>query len=183
MLLARTRWCLLLVAASMSPALAQSAAPQLRGKSVTAGWTEERLQRVGGMGEFAPRSFSHTLSAYVSTEGRVFARRTVFGVGKKGRPRTGEESSVGADGSGSQQARVSGRSLIVTTQFSGGVRLVRIEFNADFSTCTTNVVLGRENGTAIARGRSLFNGASLEIKEAHVTNTSCTIQAGNVFEH
>jgi hypothetical protein len=182
MLLAHARWCLLLLAANTLPALAQSAAPQLRGKSVTAGWTEERLQRLGGMGEFAPKSFSHTLSAYVSSEGRVFARRTVYG-GGRGRPRTGQASSVGSDGPGGQQARVSGRSLIVTTQFAGGVRLVRIEFNADFSSCTTNVVLGRENGTAIARGRSLINGATLEIKEAHVNNTSCSIQAGNVFEH
>lgn len=182
MLLARARWCLLLLTASLSPALAQGAAPQLRGKSVTAGWTEERLQRLGGMGEFAPKSLSHTLSAYVSTEGRVFARRTVYG-GGKGRPRTGQASSVGSDGPGRQQARVSGRSLIVTSQLVGGVRLVRIEFNADFSGCTTNVVLGRENGTAIARGRSLINGAALEIKEAHVSNTSCSIQAGNAFEH
>ncbi|WP_441238966.1 hypothetical protein [Bradyrhizobium sp. 930_D9_N1_4] len=182
MLLAHARWCLLLLTASLSPALAQSAAPQLRGKSVTAGWTEERLQRLGGMGEFAPKSFAHTLSAYVSTEGRVFARRTVFGGGNKGRPKAGQASSVGSDGPGGQQARVSGRSLIVTTQFAGGVRLVRIEFNADFSGCTTNVVLGRENGTAIARGRSLINGAALEIKEAHVSNTSCSIQAGNAFE-
>ncbi|MCS3731574.1 hypothetical protein [Bradyrhizobium betae] len=182
MFLARARWCSLLLVACMSPALAQSAAPQLRGKSVTAGWTEERLQRLGGMGEFAPKSFSHTLSAYVSSEGRVFARRTVYG-GGRGRPKTGQASSVGSDGAGSQQARLSGRSLIVTTQFAGGVRLVRIEFNADFSGCTANVVLGRENGTAIARGRSLINGASLEIKEAHVSNTSCSIQAGNVFEH
>lgn len=182
MLLARARWCLLLFTASLSPALAQSAAQQLRGKSVTAGWTEERLQRLGGMGEFAPKSFSHTLSAYVSTEGRVFARRTVYG-GGKGRPRTGQASSVGSDGPGGQQARVSGRTLIVTSQFAGGLRLVRIEFNADFSGCTASVVLGRENGTAIARGRSLINGAALEIKEAHVSNTSCSIQAGNVFEH
>jgi hypothetical protein len=182
MLRARAQWLLLLLAASMSPALAQSAAPQLRGKSVTAGWTEERLQRLGGMGEFAPKSFSQTLSAYVSTEGRVFARRTVYGGGAR-RPKTGQASSVGSDGPGGQQARVSGRSLIVTTQFAGGVRLVRIEFNADFSGCTTSVVLGRENGTAIARGRSLINGAALEIKEAHVSNTSCSIQAGNAFEH
>jgi len=182
MFLARARWCLLLLAANTLPAQAQSAAPQLRGKSMTAGWTEERLQRLDGMGEFAPKSFSHTLSAYVSTEGRVFARRTVYG-GGRGRPRTGQASSVGSDGPGGQQARISGRSLIVTTQFAGGVRLVRIEFNADFSGCTTNVVLGRENGTAIARGRSLINGATLEIKEAHVSNTSCSIQAGNVFEH
>jgi hypothetical protein len=166
----------------MSSALAQGAAPQLRGKSVTAGWTEERLQRLGGMGGFAPRGVAHTLSAYVSTEGRVFARRTVYG-GSKGRPKTGQASSVGEGGPGAQQARVSGRELIVTSQFVGGLRLVRISFNADFSGCTANIVLGRENGTAIARGRSRINGQTLEIKEAHVSNTSCSIQSGNVFEH
>src|SRR5262245_39247215 len=104
MLLARVRLCLLLLTIGIAPAFAQSAAPQLRGKSVTAGWTEERLQRLGGMGEFAPKSFAQTLSAYVSTEGRVFARGTVYGTGRKGRPKTGQASSVGSDGQRSQQA-------------------------------------------------------------------------------
>lgn len=182
MALARAGWSLFLIVIGTGSALAQGAPAQLRGKSVTAGWTEERVQRVGGMGEFVPKSFAHSLSAYISSEGRVFARRTVFGGGKRGN-RTGQSSSVGAEGEGGQQARVSGRTLIVTTQFAGGLRLIRIEFNADFSGCTANVVLGRENGTAIARGHSLINGKMLEIKEAHVTNTSCAMQAGNVFDH
>ena len=169
---------LLSVYLGTAAALAQNAPAQLRGKSVLASWTEERLQRLGGVGEFRQRSFSHQLSAYISSEGRVFAKRVVFG-GKRGR--SGDANSVGDAGPGSQHAHMSGRTLVVTTQFRGGARLVRIEFSSDFSSCTANVILGRENGTGIAHGHSLITGAALEIKEAHVSNTSCSLREGNVF--
>lgn len=95
--------------------------------------------------------------------------------------RSGDANSVGDSGQGSQRAQISGHTLIVTTQFHGGARLARIEFSPDFSSCTANVILGRENGTGIARGRSQITGAALEIKEAHVSNTSCSVREGNIF--
>src|ERR1700755_3484954 len=83
-----------------SAATAQNAPAALRGKSVTAGWTEVRLQRLGGIGEFTERSVAHTLSAYVSAEGRVFAKRTVFSSGSGKRSRSGSRSSVGENSGG-----------------------------------------------------------------------------------
>jgi len=176
---------LALLSVCLAPAVchAQNAPAQLRGKSVVASWTEERLQRLGGMGEFTQRGVAQQLSAYISNEGRVFARRAAWssGGGKKG---PGNISSVGAStagATGNQRAQISGRTLMVTNNFRGGARMARIEFSPDFSSCTANVILGRENGAGIARGRSSISGAALEIKEAHVTNPSCSVREGNVF--
>jgi len=158
---------------------AENAPAQLRGKSVIASWTEERLQRVGGIGDFKRDAFSQQLNAYISTEGRVFARRAVW---SSDRRTPGDVSSVGKAGPGPQHAHMSGRTLTITNVFrSGGVRLIRVEFSPDRSTCSTNVILGRENGTGIARGRSRTTGETVEIKEARVSNTSCSVRAGNVF--
>lgn len=167
---------------SANAACAQAPA-QLRGKSVTASWTEEREQRLGGEKEFSSRSVPQTLDVYISSEGRVFAKRTAMGTGGSGkRPRgTGSRESVSGEAAGNQAAHVSGRTLIVTNQMAGGARMARIEFSQDFSSCTTNVILGREGANTIARSRSLVSGAPLEIKSAKVTGTSCSIQNGNVF--
>lgn len=164
-----------------SQAAAQGAPAQLRGKSVIASWMEERMQRREGTAEFTPRSIGHQLSAYVSTEGRVFARKAVSTTGGRGgRSRTANADSVGESGA-RQKAHIQGRTLIFTNQLGGGARMARIEFDPDFSTCTANVIVGRENGVGTARGRSLISGAALEIKSAQVTNTSCSIRSGNVF--
>jgi hypothetical protein len=174
-------WIFSLVAgvlAGSTHATAAFAPAGLRGKSVTVTWTETRLQRLGGMGEFGKRIFSQSLSAYISSEGRVFAKRTVF-ARRKGK--TGSVSSVGENVRGVQGSRFSGQSLIITNNFSGGLRMARINFDSGFSSCTAAVILGRENGTGIARGRSRISGAALEIKSATASSFSCSIRIGNVF--
>jgi hypothetical protein len=166
----------------MSRATAQNASAALRGKSVVASWTEVRLQRLGGIGEFTERSVSHTFNAYISSEGRVFARRTVYSSGSGRRHGTGSRTSVGENSGGKQQAQIRGQSLIITESFiSGGARMAKIDFDQGFSSCTANVILGRENAQGIAHGRSLISGQALEIKSAKVTSTSCAVRSGNVF--
>jgi hypothetical protein len=165
-----------------SQAAAQNAPAALRGKSVVASWTEIRLQRLGGIGEFTERSVPHTLSAYISTEGRVFAKRTVYSSGSGRRRGSGSRSSVGENSRGVQQAQIRGQSIIITDRFiSGGARMAKIDFDQSFSGCTASVIVGRDNAQGIARGRSLVSGQALEIKSARVTNTSCAVRSGNVF--
>jgi hypothetical protein len=165
------------------PVLAQ-APPQLRGKSVTASWTEERVQRASDETDFSTRSFPQMLSVYISSEGRIFAKRTAISSKTGGgmRPRgSGSASSVGEDGAGNQGGRVSGHTLTVTNMLGGGARMARIDFSQDFSSCTANVIVGREGANTIAKGRSLISGKALEIKSAKVSGTSCSVQNGNVF--
>ena len=140
------------------------------------------MQRLGGIGEFTERAVANSLSAYVSAEGRVFARRTVFSSGSGRRRGSGSQSSVGENAGGGQQASIQGRSLVIVTKFrAGGARMARIDFDASFSSCTANVILGREDGAAVVHGRSQVSGEALEIKSAKVTNPTCSIRSGNVF--
>lgn len=172
---------MLLLAAALAPTAAPAQAPQaLRGKSVTASWTETRSQRLGGQGEFVDRSYSQSLSVYISEAGRAFAKRTVMS--QRGKRKSGKASSVGENPGGGQSARVQGRSIMVTTQFAGGARLVRIDVDASGSGCSASVVLGRENGRGIAVGRSLIDKRKLEIKAATASAATCSIRDGNVFE-
>jgi hypothetical protein len=164
-----------------APAMAQGAPAGLRGKSVVASWNEIRLPRLGGIGEFTERSVANSLSAYVSTEGRIFAKRTVWASGSGRRRGSGSQTSVGDNSGGAQVGSMQGRSLVIVTKFAGGARMARIDFDSSFSSCTANVVLGREGGSGIARGRSQITGAALEIKSARVENPSCSIRSGNVF--
>ncbi len=171
----------LAVAAGIATAHAQHAPSGLRGKSVTVSWTETRLQRVGGEGEFSERSFQQNLSVYISETGRAFARRTVTSNRGK-RSRSADKSSVGESDGRGQSARVSGRSIVVTNSFrSGGARMAKIDVDASFASCSATVILGRENSDAVVQGRSLINRKKLEIKSAKVSNTTCAIRAGNVF--
>jgi hypothetical protein len=50
-------------------AFAQSAPAQLHGKSIVATWSENRMQRLAGKGEFRPMSIPSGISVYVSTAG------------------------------------------------------------------------------------------------------------------
>ena len=171
--------------ALLLPSIALAQAPaQLRGKSVVASWTENRLQRLSSETEFSQRSVPQTLSVYISDEGRVFAKRTALSSKSGGqRPRSsGSTSSVGEGSESGQGGHVSGHTLIVANKMiSGGARMARIEFNQDFSGCTANVVVGREGANTVAHGRSLASGQALEIKSATVSDTSCSVQSGNVF--
>jgi hypothetical protein len=134
------------------------------------------------MGEFTERSVSHTLSAYISTEGRVFAKRTAYSSGSGKRRGSGSISGVGENKGGVQQAQIRGQSLVITDRFiSGGARMARIDFDQGFASCTANVILGRESAQAVVHGRSLVSGQALEIKSAKVTDTSCAVRSGNVF--
>jgi hypothetical protein len=169
-----------LISFSADRATAQGAPSQLRGKSVTATWTETRLQRTDGRAEFVRRTFPQSLSVYVSTEGHMFAKRTVWGGGNRA-PRTGSTSSVGENFTHGQASQMRGHSLIVTTRFVGGARIAKIDFDPTFSNCTANVVLGLDNGAQIARGHSPITGQSLEIKSATVSDASCSMRTGNVF--
>jgi hypothetical protein len=161
-------------------ALAQSPG-ELRGKSVTASWTEEREQRSGAAKEFLLKSTPQSLIVYISTEGRLFTRRTATSLKGGSQPRaSGSRENIGGSG-GNQASQFHGRTLIVTNKMAGGVRMARIDFSADYSSCTASVIVGRDNPGTIAKGVNWSTGEPMEIKSAKVTGTSCSIQSGNAL--
>jgi hypothetical protein len=133
------------------PAHAQNAPQQLLGKSLVVNWTEHRLQRREGRGEFRPRSIPQLLQIYISTEGRIFERRTA--TSHRG---SGSRESVGAGAMGRQaDTSFQGRSLAVLAGTrGGGARAIMIEFD---------------------------EGNAVEFKPQGTSGESCAIRDGNVF--
>ena len=170
----------LCAALTMDAALAQTPA-ELRGKSVTASWTEEREQRSGAQTEFKQVATPQTLIVYVSTEGRLFTRRAAYNL-RAGGPqnRSGSRENIG-DSGGGQGTQLHGHSLTVTNKMGGGARMARIDFSPDFSSCTASVIVGRSSPGTIAKATNWSTGEPMEIKSARVTNPSCSVQSGNAL--
>src|SRR4051812_38735364 len=72
-LMFRAAFILVVLAVLLSEPTAVMAAPtQLYGKSVILKWSENRVQRNVGEGDFRSVNASHELSIYVSSAGRIF---------------------------------------------------------------------------------------------------------------
>jgi hypothetical protein len=162
-------------------ALGQNAPVALRGKSIVADWTENRLQRREGGGDFRPRSIPNRLQVYISSEGRTFERRSIgsaFNEGVSGGAITG--TAWGSHRAGG--SRFQGNSLILAgVTRSGAARVVTITFASDFSTCSVRAQVGREVGSSISKGNALGSGRPIEFIPQGVTGESCSIQSGNIF--
>ena len=160
---------------------AQKAPATLRGKSLSVTWTENRLQRREGGGEFRPRSVPNRLQVYISSEGRTFERRSIgsaFNEGVSGGAITG--TAWGSHRAGG--SRFQGNSLILAgVTRSGAARVVTITFASDFSTCSVRAQVGREVGSSISKGNALGSGRPIEFIPQGVTGESCSIQSGNIF--
>jgi hypothetical protein len=162
-------------------ASAQNAPPQLHGKSIVLGWTETRMQRrAGSGGEYQSRAITQSLSVYVSSQGRLFSRRTAAtpkgggkreGVGETGQSATG----------GLRNSRFQGGNLVVSTELAGGARLVTVSFGDGFSSCTASVTIARETGRQTMQVRSFADGGMIEVQSVTASAPSCAIRAGNVF--
>jgi hypothetical protein len=165
------------LAALVGQALADNAPQSLRGKSVVISWTENRMQRSGGESDFRPRSIPQVMQVYISTEGRTFERRTAVRNRKSG---SAEGIGGGAIArSGSTQFR--GHSLVMVGAMKQGGRLINVEFDQNYASCTAKIIIGHEAGSEIIRGRSLINKQPIEFKSLGTSGESCSVRDGNVF--
>jgi hypothetical protein len=159
------------------PAVAQHAPNALHGKSVTASWIENRMQRAGNQMEFRRRNPRQTVQIYISTEGRIFERRVAS---RRGRSASKEEVGGGTI-AGNGRSYFQGHTLVLVGAMKQGARRVTIEFSPDFSSCSTKVIVGTAAGEKLARGRSMISGKRLEFEVLGVSDESCSIQNGNIF--
>jgi hypothetical protein len=165
---------------SSTAAMAQNAPAQLRRKSIIATWTENRMQRPAGKGEFRPLNIPNGLSIYVSTAGRTFVRRSASGRGGQGTA-SRDSFGSGASAGGAHATQFRGRALNVTASFvAGAARMIAIQFDERFSGCTAAVVIGRQAGGGIIRMKS-YAGDDLEIQSASAGAATCAIRDGNVL--
>jgi hypothetical protein len=168
-----------LVAVLILPAGAASAAPsQLFGKSVVVNWSEEREQRVGGS-EIRNVARSGQFSVYLSSAGRPFSRMSYsFAAGKHGL-KSGNRDAVG--GESRRNISFHGSSMSVDMPIQGGARHIAVSFDSGFAGCSAQVLTGKETAGASIHGRSLINGAAVEMISVKTGPASCRIQDGNVF--
>jgi hypothetical protein len=169
---------LLALALTMSLAGAARAQTAMRGKSVVVSWTEERMQRGPGGGDFRPTSRRGEFSAYVSTAGRIFLRKSMEN------PRRGRSGKVDRVGSGRHgHAALSGHTMsVVGGVQQGSANLIRIRFDPGFTNCTAEVIRGKEQGVAVIHAKSVIRrGARSEIASVRIGDVRCAVRNGNVF--
>jgi hypothetical protein len=153
---------------------AQAAPQQLLNKTIEFSFTnQETLREPGGRTFNAQPSFHYI--DYVSSAGRIFQRSSRS---------AGNQSKIAdkprlAGGGGVHTNRFEDNKLVIMNSYAeGAVRMV-VSFDPAFSTCSVDVLLGKESGGTIKR-RGL-DGLMREILSYNITNKNCTIREGNPF--
>jgi hypothetical protein len=165
-----------LVALGSSAVLAEPRA--LYGKSVIVTWTEERMQRREGQDNYRPAIREGTFNAYVSSTGRIFNRVSMAN------PRRDASGKRDRIGNGQRlQITLSGRTMTtVQVAQAGGARRIAVQFDDSFTSCTAEVIRGKEEGAEHIVGNSMIRpGARVEIASVKTSGVRCAVKEGNVF--
>jgi hypothetical protein len=127
-----------------------------------------------GADNHTPRNVSQQI--YISTKGRVFAKLSAnAGGGRRSYSREGL-----AEPGASSPFHLSGNKLLGTFATVSGAAREIISFDASYTSCTVEVVTGRESGkpfvwTSLAGVRCTGTG------QAVVSGNSCSVSEGNSF--
>ena len=154
--------------------------PRLFGKSLTLAWQTNRVEKNVGTGDIRRYGASATLKVYISSKGRLFAEKTGLVRSPGGWLHVGRSSEISdsPDRREIKEWRAEGASLVGYHQFSSGMRRMIVDFGNDYQTCSLKVSFAKQNGTEnIIRGGGMW-----EIQSIEVSNPTCHVQAGNVFE-
>jgi hypothetical protein len=160
-----------------SLACAHAAPQQLLNKTIVFSFTNnETLREPDGRVINRQPSFSYT--DYVSSTGRIF-QRSSRSAGRQSKTADKEPDKPRLGGGEIHTNRFEGDKLVIVNGYAeGAVRMV-VSFDPIFSTCTVNVVLGKQGGGTIRR-RGL-DGVMREILSYNISNQSCAIRDGNPF--
>ena len=156
---------------------ARAAPQQLLNKTIVFSFTNsETLREPDGRVISRQPSFSYT--DYISSTGRIFQRST-RSAGRQSRTAEKEPDKPRLGGGEVHTNSFEGNKLVIMNGYAeGAVRMV-VSFDPTFSTCTVDVVLGKQGGGTIRR-RGL-DGVMREILSYNITNQSCAIRDGNAF--
>jgi hypothetical protein len=156
---------------------AQAAPQQLLNKTIVFSFTNSgTLREPDGRIISRQRAFSYT--DYISSTGRIFQRTSRLD-GRRSRTADNEPDKPRLAGGEVHTNRFEGNKLVIMNSYAeGAVRMV-VSFDSAFSTCTVDVVLGKQGGGTIRR-RGL-DGVMREILSSNITNQSCAIRDGNAF--
>jgi hypothetical protein len=162
--------------ATVGPAVA--APPQLFNKTIQLNWSTQVVQR-DEAGEISRPRIDAARTVYVSTAGRLFDRASREN--QKLRLKKGGDYGPGATTTAAGEARglrFAGNSLVGNVAFATGAVQFTATFDPSFSSCSLNVVYGKESGRARRRG---LTGKMYEIESLTVTSQTCSVREGNPF--
>lgn len=158
------------------PALA--APPQLLNKTVQFSWSTQVVQR-GADGRVVRPRVDANRTLYVSGAGRLFLRSSREN--QKLRLKKGGDLAPDATTNKAGEARgmrFAGNTIVGHVAFAQGAAQVTISFDGSFSSCSLNVVYGREGGRMRRRG---LDGNMYDIESLAVSGERCSVRAGNPF--
>jgi hypothetical protein len=154
---------------------ANAAPPEALNKTVTVSFSHFIPAHCdNGADNQTPRNVSQQI--YISSQGRLFAKMSAAaGSGQHTYSREGL-----AEPSPSSPFHFSGNKLVGTFVSVSGARQEIISFDASYTSCTVDVLTGRDSGkpfvwTNLAGVRCTGTG------KAVVSNNSCSLSAGNSF--
>jgi hypothetical protein len=169
---------LVCVLAELSSPVVAAPAPDIVGKSVLVSWTENRQELVGG--QPVNLATGYDLRIYISSAGRPFTR-LLHSTGRL----SATHEMVGGSGTaatgGLQAVRVDGHTLVFQSTMGNYAKNLRVELSPGGSSCTAQMSIGKEVGSAPKAFRGVFTGRTVEIHAVTVGGVSCTVQQGNVF--
>jgi hypothetical protein len=116
-----------------------------------------------------PRSVTRTF--YISSQGRVFTRAD---------RRAGKNSQTVEKGPGESNVRITGNGFAGVVVHPSGATQVTVNFDASFSSCSAQVVMGAERGEPIVY-KGLDGKIYTQTGPAQVSGVSCSVRAGNAF--
>jgi len=156
---------------------AQAAPQQLLTKTIEFSFTNHETLRDPDGRTFNAQPSFHYID-YVSSAGRIF-QRSSRSSGNLSRTRDKEPDQPRLGGGEVHTNRFEGNKLVIMNSYAEGAVRMIISFDPSFSTCSVDVLLGKESGGTIKR-RGL-DGVMREILSSNITDKSCTIRDGNPF--
>ena len=157
---------------------ASAAPPQLLNKTIQLNWSTQVVQR-GPDGQIVRPRIDSTHTIYVSSAGRLFARasRENRKLGLKKSGDFGPDATANKSGE-ARGLRLTGNALVGNVAFAAGAVQITATFDSSFSSCSLNVVYGKEGGRARRRG---LDGVMYDIESLTTTSQSCSLREGNPF--
>ena len=167
---------------SAGPAAADPAPAALHNKTVVLTWTENRSQQADS-GEVKRSTTTSDFRTYVSGAGRLFSRFTRTDL-RSGRSNSSELApdgniSFAGTGQGLRTTRFEGSRLLSDNKMRSGARRIQAEFDADYRTCTSRVIYGKEGDAPIYH--RAMDGRMYTILSTDVISPACSIKDGNLI--
>jgi hypothetical protein len=170
--------CSIATATLLATASASAQAPsRLRNKSITLSYATANMLKAFD-GRTVSRSVHREVHIYVSSQGRLFVKSARQGRGHSDTQHSGPGDS--ASGTHATGLRFQGNQLLAHIPFEGAAAMAQATFDSGFSSCTLNVVFGKETGGKTARIRGV-DGNTYEVISMSAVHPTCSVKAGNIF--